>query len=118
MDRVCAEAETRRTVVQPECRPALVGREKMKRAKWRRQDGVALQRPLFHMSIMHAGVLPPRAQAQLEPKISEELRRRPPKEDHTTRDTSTQPKKHRVSGASKRRAIEAAKAGLESPAKP
>jgi uncharacterized protein (DUF885 family) len=88
MDRVCAEAETRRYVVQPGV-PTLHwwGREKMKDLrKWAKDKMESRFSDLFfHLSILHAGVLPPPLlKRELEHKITEELRRPPdrPKEDH------------------------------------
>jgi hypothetical protein len=88
MDRVCAEAETRRYVVQPGV-PTLHwwGREKMKDLrKWAKDKMESRFTDLFfHMSILHAGVLPPPLlKRELEHKIIEELRRPPdrPKDDH------------------------------------
>jgi uncharacterized protein (DUF885 family) len=81
MDRVCAEAETRRYVVQPGV-PTLHwwGREKFRDLrKWAKDKMETRFTDLFyHMSILHAGVLPPPLlKRELDYKITEELRRPP-----------------------------------------
>ncbi|HZE96225.1 MAG TPA: DUF885 domain-containing protein [Planctomycetota bacterium] len=88
MDRVCAEAETRRYVVQPGV-PTLHwwGREKMKDLRKWAKDRMETRftETFFHMSILHAGVLPPPLlKREVDVRITEELRRPPdrPKDDH------------------------------------
>jgi hypothetical protein len=88
MDRVCAEAETRRYVVQPGV-PTLHwwGREKFRDLrKWAKDKMETRFNDLFyHLGILHAGVLPPPLlKRELDFKITEELRRPPdrPKDDH------------------------------------
>jgi hypothetical protein len=98
MDRVCAEAETRRFVVQPGV-PTLHywGREKMKDLrKWAKDRMEArFTDSFFHMSILHAGVLPPPLlKRELEIKIVEELRRPPDDHPHKKDD-----KKHHAPAA-------------------
>jgi hypothetical protein len=88
MDRVCAEAETRRYVVQPGV-PTLHwwGREKLKDLRRWAKDRMEARftDTFFHMAILHAGVLPPAVlKRELDYRITEELRRPPdrPKDDH------------------------------------
>jgi hypothetical protein len=86
MDRVCAEAETRRFVVQPGV-PTLHwwGREKLKELrKWAKDRmETRFSDTFFHMTILHAGVLPPPLlKRELEFKIAEELRRPPDEHPH------------------------------------
>jgi hypothetical protein len=88
MDRVCAEAETRRYVVQPGV-PTLHwwGREKIKDLRRWAKDRMEARftDTFFHMAILHAGVLPPAVlKRELDYRITEELRRPPdrPKDDH------------------------------------
>jgi len=92
MDRVCAEAETRRYVVQPGV-PTLHwwGREKFRDLrKWAKDKMETRFTDLFyHNSILHAGVLPPPLlKRELDYKITEELKRPPdrPKDDHHKKD--------------------------------
>ena len=82
---MCAEAETRRFVVQPGV-PTLHywGREKFKDLrKWAKDKMEArFTDNFFTMNILHAGVLPPPLlKRELEFRIVEELRR-PPEEHH------------------------------------
>jgi uncharacterized protein (DUF885 family) len=84
MDRVCAEAETRRYVVQPGV-PTLHwwGREKFRELrKWAKDKmETRFSELFFNLSVLHAGVLPPPLmKRELDVKITEELRR--PPEDH------------------------------------
>jgi hypothetical protein len=100
MDRVCAEAETRRFVVQPGV-PTLHwwGREKMRELrKWAKDRMEArFSDTFFNVNILHAGVLPPPLlKRELEFKIGEELRR-PPEEHHKKDDK----KHHAVAAAGK-----------------
>jgi len=92
MDRVCAEAETRRYVVQPGV-PTLHwwGRERYRELrKWAKDRMEArFTDSFFHMAILHAGVLPPALmKRELDYRITEELRRPPdrPKDDHHKKD--------------------------------
>lgn len=101
MDRVCAEAETRRYVVQPGV-PTLHwwGREKFRDLrKWAKDKMEARFTDLFyHNAILHAGVLPPPLlKRELDHKITEELKRPPdrPKDDHHKKDD----KKHAAAHA-------------------
>jgi hypothetical protein len=112
MDRVCAEAETRRFVVQPGV-PTLHwwGREKMKDLrKWAKDRmETRFSDTFFHMTILHAGVLPPPLlKRELEFKIAEELRRPPDEHPHKKDD-----KKHHAPAG-----IHAAPAKAAKPVKP
>jgi len=91
MDRVCAEAETRRYVVQPGV-PALHwwGREKFRDLrKWAKDKmETRFTELFFNMSVLHAGVLPPPLmKRELDIKITEELRRPPDEHPHKKGDT-------------------------------
>jgi hypothetical protein len=103
MDRVCAEAETRRYVVQPGM-PTLHwwGREKFRELRRWAKDKMEARFTdvFFNMSILHAGVLPPPLlKRELDIKITEELRRPPerPKDDHHHKKGDT---KHHAAAAS------------------
>jgi len=97
MDRVCAEAETRRFVVQPGV-PTLHwwGREKIKDLrKWAKDRmETRFSDTFFNLTILHAGVLPPALlKRELDIRIVDELRR-PPDEHHKKDD-----KKHHAPAA-------------------
>jgi hypothetical protein len=124
MDRVCAEAETRRFVVQPGV-PTLHwwGREKMRDLrKWAKDRMEARFSDLFfNMTVLHAGALPPPLlKRELEIKIVEELRR-PPEEHHKKDDKKHHaPAAHATSAKSAKGAKPAPKkaAPAKPPAKP
>jgi uncharacterized protein (DUF885 family) len=79
MDRVCAEAEVRRTVTHPGVSAAhFWGRERLKDLKrWaRNRMGARFSETFFHTALLRAGPLPPPLlKRELDLRIAEELRR-------------------------------------------
>jgi len=84
MDRVAAEAEMRRYVVSPTYQLSyLLGKEKIKELKkWTREQMKArFNETFFHMAILQSGPLPISIlRKELQWRITEELKRPPPKE--------------------------------------
>jgi uncharacterized protein (DUF885 family) len=101
MDRICAEAETRRYITSPGA-PVVhfSGREAVKELKkWAKDKlGPRFTETFFHTSYLQSGPIPiPLAKREVELKIEEELKKplEKPKEDHHKKDD----KKHAAHAA-------------------